>query len=635
MNRFEKAAYGGDDEYGEYDRWSDGGPAWGLNKQKMIDMTRLFAAEAARRKAQLQFHSDRYGADMYSPEEAVKRISAVANDKDLDDVENLPNYYNLQYPLKPRSGILETLRLKSPGPIDDWGPDGHPMEAVNRALMGMRSRSGSLKKAAYVGREDYNGEYDRHGEYDRWYDDEGPALGLSKKKMIDMTRLFAAEAAKHKAKLQFHSDQYGDDEFSPEEAVRRIEAASRPERIDYEESPNYYSLQYPLKPRSGILETLRLKSPAPIDWGPDGHPKEVVNRAIMGMRSGSLKKAASFGAMMGKRAAEIGTPSGKPAAAPKGPSLNSTPPSGLGGNSGGMGLSGGRPQFNQGAQNDLLNSYTNFQKNNPSTANVQYPAPVQGGSTRYKNNEEMTRYARQADLANKKVTWQQVEQMNPGEKMIYDRRSRPSNEQIASDQLAGKVNPNANSPFKPSGPPLSAKNQEMANMKHYTEQAYTDRQNLRPGSVAAERSSQQNKADEAAGAIPNFIASTAAAGPLGEVLGAGAGYLGGKILPKIAPAFARWAAPVAHDAAHVAGHVGASSLLPASYAATPTSIKGAPAWLAGKGVHAVEHQLHNVPHALERGKGALEEFLNRSKPAFSGDVTNPPLSGEVTNVPRG
>lgn len=151
MNRFEKAAYGGDDEYGEYDRWSDGGPAWGLNKQKMIDMTRLFAAEAARRKAQLQFHSDRYGADMYSPEEAVKRISAVANDKDLDDVENLPNYYNLQYPLKPRSGILETLRLKSPGPIDDWGPEGHPMEAVNRALMGMRSRSGSLKKAAAFG----------------------------------------------------------------------------------------------------------------------------------------------------------------------------------------------------------------------------------------------------------------------------------------------------------------------------------------------------------------------------------------------------------------------------------------------------------------------------------------------------
>ena len=151
MNRFEKAAYGGDDEYGEYDRWADGGPAWGLNKQKMIDMTRLFATEAARRKAQLQFHSDRYGADMYSPEEAVKRISAVANDKALDDVENLPNYYNLQYPLKPRSGILETLRLKSPGPIDDWGPDGHPMEAVNRSLMGTRSRSDSLKKAAAFG----------------------------------------------------------------------------------------------------------------------------------------------------------------------------------------------------------------------------------------------------------------------------------------------------------------------------------------------------------------------------------------------------------------------------------------------------------------------------------------------------
>jgi len=150
MNRFEKAAYGGADEHGEYDRWYDGGPAFGLSKQKMIDMTRLFAAEAARRKAQLQFHSDRYGDDMFSPEEAVKRIGAVNRPDRIDD-EEAPNYYSLQYPLKPRSGILETLRLKSPGPIDDWGPEGHPMESVNRSLMGMRSRSGSLKKAAAFG----------------------------------------------------------------------------------------------------------------------------------------------------------------------------------------------------------------------------------------------------------------------------------------------------------------------------------------------------------------------------------------------------------------------------------------------------------------------------------------------------
>lgn len=352
-------------------------------------------------------------------------------------------------------------------------------------------------------------------------------------------------------------------------------------------------------------------------------------------RSGSLSKLAR----LLKRAegpSSIGTPNGKPAAAPKGPSLNSTPPSGLGGNSGGMDLSGGRPKFDQGAQDSLLKGYANFQNNNPSTANVQYPAPVQGGSTRYKTNEEITRYAQLSDVLNNKTTAQRVAAMSPGEKMIYDRRSRPSNEQLASDQLAGKVNPNANSPYQPSGAPLSAKNQEMANTKHYTEAAYTDRQNLRPGSLAAERSSQQNQADEAAGAVPNFIASTAVAGPLGKVLGAGAGYLGSKIIPKIAPAFARWAAPIAHEAAHVAGHVGASSLLPASYAATPTSIKSAPAWLAGKGVHAVEHQLHNVPHALEKGKGVLEGLFNKAKPTFhSGDVTNPPQAGDPLNTPIG
>ena len=351
-------------------------------------------------------------------------------------------------------------------------------------------------------------------------------------------------------------------------------------------------------------------------------------------RSSSLSKLSK----LLKRAAgpaSIGTPNGKPAAAPKGPSLNSTPPSGLGGNGGGMDLSGGRPKFDQGAQDSLLKGYANFQNNNPSTANVQYPAPVQGGSTRYHNNEQVTQYARLADVLNNKTTRQQVEQMNPGEKMIYDRRNRPSNEQLAADQLAGKVNPNANSPHQPSGPPLSAKNQEVANAKHYTEAAYINRANLKPGSLAAERSSQQNQADEAAGEIPKIVASTAAAGPLGEVLGAGAGWLGGKMIPKIAPAFARWAAPVAHDAAHIAGHVGASTLLPSAQSITPSSIKKAPAWLGAKGVHQVEHQLHNVPHALEKGKGVLEGLLHKEKPTFSGDNVNQPLSGDVLNTPVG
>lgn len=348
-------------------------------------------------------------------------------------------------------------------------------------------------------------------------------------------------------------------------------------------------------------------------------------------RSSSLSKLSR----LLKRAegpASIGTPNGKPAAAPKGPSLNSTPPSGLGGNGGGMDLSGGRPKFDQGSQDSLLKGYANFQKNNPSTANVQYPAPVQGGSTRYKTNEEATYWARQADLANKKMTWQQVEQMNPGEKMLYDKRSRPSNEQIAADQLAGKVNPNANSPFKPSGPPLSAKNQEMANMKHYTESAYTDRQNLKPGSVAFHRSKQQNEADQAAGAIPEFVASTVAAGPVGEVLGAGAGYLGGKIIPKIAPALAEWAAPAAHHVTHTLGHLGAETLLPMSHHATPTSVKHAPAWLGAKAVHTVGHQAHN---AWEKGKGVLEGLFEKAKPAFSGDNVNQPQAGDPLNTPIG
>ena len=143
MNRFEKAAYGGSFDEGEYDRWVDGGPAWGLDKQKMIDLTRLFAEEAAKRKATLQFYSGKYSPDMYSPDEAIKRISASKDPNDFDD-DTLPNYYNLEYPRKPRSGILEHLRLKTPDYITDWGPEGHPMEAVNKAL----SPLSSIKKAA-------------------------------------------------------------------------------------------------------------------------------------------------------------------------------------------------------------------------------------------------------------------------------------------------------------------------------------------------------------------------------------------------------------------------------------------------------------------------------------------------------
>ena len=85
MNRFEKAAYGGSFDEGEYDRWVDGGPAFGLDKQKMIELTRLFANEAAKRKAILKFYSSKYSPDMYSPDEAIKRIAAS---KDPNDFEN-------------------------------------------------------------------------------------------------------------------------------------------------------------------------------------------------------------------------------------------------------------------------------------------------------------------------------------------------------------------------------------------------------------------------------------------------------------------------------------------------------------------------------------------------------------------
>ena len=137
----EKAAYGGSDAGHEYDRWLDSGPAYDdrpldQSRQRIIDMTRTLADAAKARGGNVKFYGERYGdpSSMYSADEAVKRLMAA---KEIDDTNesSMPNYYSMEHPRKPRSGLAELLRLKTPAYMerDEAFPAGtHPLEVINK-----------------------------------------------------------------------------------------------------------------------------------------------------------------------------------------------------------------------------------------------------------------------------------------------------------------------------------------------------------------------------------------------------------------------------------------------------------------------------------------------------------------------
>jgi hypothetical protein len=135
----EKAAYGSSDAGHEYDRWLDSGPAYddrplAQSRQRIIDMTKTLADAAKARGGNVKFYGERYAdpSSMYSADEAVKRLMAA---KEIDDTNEstMPNYYAMEHPRKPRSGLAELLRLKTPAYMerDEAFPAGtHPLDVV-------------------------------------------------------------------------------------------------------------------------------------------------------------------------------------------------------------------------------------------------------------------------------------------------------------------------------------------------------------------------------------------------------------------------------------------------------------------------------------------------------------------------
>ena len=136
----EKLAYGGGDTGYEYDRWLDGGPAYDdkpldQSRQRIIDMTKTLSDAAKARGADVKFYGEQYAdpSSMYSADEAVKRLMAA---KQIDDTNesSMPNYYSMEHPRKPRAGLAELLRLKTPAYMerDEAFPAGtHPLEVIH------------------------------------------------------------------------------------------------------------------------------------------------------------------------------------------------------------------------------------------------------------------------------------------------------------------------------------------------------------------------------------------------------------------------------------------------------------------------------------------------------------------------
>ena len=136
----EKLAYGGGDTGYEYGRWLDGGFPYedkplNQSRQRIIDMTKTLSDAAKARGASVKFYGDRYDdpTNGYSADEAVKRLMAAKEINDANE-SSMPNYYFMDHPRKPRAGLAELLRLKTPDYMehDEAFPAGtHPLAVIH------------------------------------------------------------------------------------------------------------------------------------------------------------------------------------------------------------------------------------------------------------------------------------------------------------------------------------------------------------------------------------------------------------------------------------------------------------------------------------------------------------------------
>jgi len=295
----------------------------------------------------------------------------------------------------------------------------------------------------------------------------------------------------------------------------------------------------------------------------------------------------------------MGSSSGQPASAPKPTASSATQPTSPSGNVGSQNtLSGGagyRQPFNQSSSNNLNDMYAKFQKDNPNSPMPQRPAPIMAPSP----TPAPSNFAGQADA-----------------------------------QLQGKV-PIPMNGFKPQSGPISAKHQDMENIKHYQEQANTNVANNKPNTLAAERTRQNDEANQKA---IGLVGTTIGVSGFSNIAGRGIRAAGIHAIRGATPVVGNTTANLARNTLGVAAPG-------AAYIAADTAARAYGQDTLGKvGVPTTPGQVAMAVPRLAEAAGIDASGYAKGIPAKviasmgggpASNINSGSVSGEVLNVPQG
>jgi len=189
--------------------------------------------------------------------------------------------------------------------------------------------------------------------------------------------------------------------------------------------------------------------------------------------------------------------------------------------------------------------------------------------------------------------------------------------------------------IKSQGNPLSAKQQDMENIKHYQEQANTNVANNRPNTLAAERTRQNDESNQKATEI---MGATLGVSRAGDLTGHGIRSVGGQFIKAVTPTIGGRAANISTGllgaVAPAAGYMAAENVARASgqntlgQMGTPTTpvqgVMAAPRFAELAGIDPVGYA-KGVPAKITASMGG----------GPVANTNNGSVSGEVANVPRG
>jgi hypothetical protein len=189
--------------------------------------------------------------------------------------------------------------------------------------------------------------------------------------------------------------------------------------------------------------------------------------------------------------------------------------------------------------------------------------------------------------------------------------------------------------FKPQGGPISAKQQDMENIKHYQEQANTNVANNRPNTLAAERTRQNDESNQKATEI---MGATLGVSRAGDFAGHGIRSVGGQFIKAVTPTIGSRSANISAGllgaAAPAVGYTAAENVARASgqntlgQMGTPTTpvqgVMAAPRFAEMAGIDPVGY-----------AKGVPAKVIASMGGGPASNTNSSTVSGDVLNVPQG